>query len=99
LANPEGWAVYAEHLIRAFMPAEARLISLQFLLLREARAFLDSELQTGAITSEDAFRLWRGDVALTEAMARAELARLVESPEGALGIICGVIPAFKIVAS
>jgi Bacterial protein of unknown function (DUF885) len=80
LANPEGWAVYAEHLLRPFMPAEARLISLQFLLLREVRAFLDIELQTGAITSEDAFRVLGDDVALSEAMARAELARLVGSP-------------------
>lgn len=80
LANPEGWATYAEHLLRPFMPAEARLISLQFLLLREARAFLDVELQTGAITSEDAFRVLGDDVALSEAMARAELARLVERP-------------------
>jgi hypothetical protein len=80
LANPEGWAVYAEHLLRPFMPAEARLISLQFLLLREARAFLDIELQTGAITREDAFRVLEDDVALSEAMARVELARLVGSP-------------------
>jgi hypothetical protein len=80
LANPEGWATYAEHLLRPFMPAEARLISLQLLLLREARAFLDVELQTGAITSEDAFRVLGDDVALSEAMARAELARLVERP-------------------
>lgn len=80
LANPEGWALYAEHLLRRFMPAEARLISLQFLLLREARAFLDIELQTGAITSEDAFRVLRDDVAVSDAMARAELARLVEIP-------------------
>ena len=80
LANPEGWALYAEHLLRPFMPAEARLISLQFLLLREARAFLDIELQTGAITSEDALRVLRDDVAVSQAMARAELARLVESP-------------------
>jgi uncharacterized protein (DUF885 family) len=80
LANPEGWAVYAEHLLRPFMPAEARLISLQFLLLREARAFLDIELQTGVITSEEAFRVLGDDVALSEPMARAELARLVGSP-------------------
>ncbi len=80
LANPEGWAVYAEHLLRPFMPAEARLISLQFLMLREARAFLDIELQTGAIASEDALRVLRDDVALSEPMVRAELARLQGSP-------------------
>jgi len=80
LANPEGWAVYAEHLLRPFMPAEARLISLQFLLLRDARAFLDIELQTGVITSEDAFRVLRDDVAVSEAMATKELARFADSP-------------------
>jgi hypothetical protein len=80
LANPEGWAVYSEYLIRRFMPAEARLISLQFLLLREARAFLDIELQTGVITSEDAFRVLRDDVAVSEAMGRKELARFADSP-------------------
>jgi len=80
LANPEGWALYAEHLLRPFMPAEARLISLQFLLIRQARAFLDIELQTGTITNQDALRVLRDDVALSEPMARAELARFVESP-------------------
>jgi hypothetical protein len=80
LANPEGWALYAEHLLRPFMPAEGRLISLQFLLIRQARAFLDIELQTGTITTQDALRVLRDDVALSEPMARAELARFVESP-------------------
>lgn len=80
LANPEGWAVYSEYLMRPFMPAAARLISLQFLLLREARAFLDPELQAGTITTGDAYNLLKNDVVLSDAMTNAEVRRLNSNP-------------------
>jgi hypothetical protein len=80
LANPEGWALYAEHLIRPYMPPAARLISLQFLLIREARAFLDPELQAGKITIADAYNLLKNDVVLSDAFADSEVQRLTDSP-------------------
>src|SRR5262249_19924172 len=73
--NVEGWALYAEAISRPFMPPEGRLISLLFLLLREARAFLDPELQTGKISLEEARRILERDVSLSEAMVKQELDR------------------------
>ena len=47
--NVEGWGLYAEYITKPFMPLEGQLISLQFRLLRAARAYLDPELQAGKI--------------------------------------------------
>jgi uncharacterized protein (DUF885 family) len=80
LANPEGWAVYSEYVMRPLMPAAARLTSLQFLLLREARAFPDPQLQAGTITTVDAYDLLENDVVLSDAMADAEVQRLNSNP-------------------
>ena len=45
--NVEGWGLYSEYLIRPHMPLEGQLVSLDYRLLRAARAFLDPELQAG----------------------------------------------------
>jgi uncharacterized protein (DUF885 family) len=82
LANPEGWALYAEYLMRPYMPPDARLISLQFLLLREARAFLDADLQAGLITGADALSLLKDDVVLSDAFAVSEVRRLANAGSG-----------------
>ena len=82
LANPEGWALYAEYLMRPYMPPDARLISLQFLLLREARAFLDTDLQAGMITGADALSLLKDDVVLSDAFAMSEVQRLANAGSG-----------------
>jgi hypothetical protein len=82
LANPEGWALYAESLMRPYMPPDARLISLQFLLLRQARAFLDTELQAGLITSTDALNIFKNDVVLSDAFAASEVQRLANAGSG-----------------
>jgi hypothetical protein len=73
--NVEGWALYAEKISRPFMPPEGRFVSLQFLLLREARAFLDPELQLGKISIQDARKVLEGDVGLSTANATQELDR------------------------
>ena len=39
--NAEGWGLYAEYITLPYMPKEGQLISLQFRLLRAARAFID----------------------------------------------------------
>jgi hypothetical protein len=75
IVNAEGWAVYSEGMIRPYMPPEARLISLQWLLLREARAFLDPELQAGKISTAEAVNILKKDVMLSDALANSEVQR------------------------
>src|SRR5215813_1202697 len=75
-ANLEGWGLYAEVLLQPYMPAEGYLISLQTArLLRAARAFLEPELQMGKVTPEEALRILKEDVVLSNAMARQEVDR------------------------
>ena len=73
--NVEGWGLYSEYLIKPYMPLEGQLISLDFRLHRAARAFLDPELQSGKITTADAFRVLEQDVVLSHAMAEQEVER------------------------
>ena len=73
--NVEGWGLYSEAILKPFMPADGQLISLQARLQRAARAFLDPELQAGKITPEQANRILREDVCLSEAMANQEVER------------------------
>jgi uncharacterized protein (DUF885 family) len=73
--NVEGWGLYSEAILKPFLPLEGQLIGLQHRLMRAARAFLDPELQMGAITPEDARRILREDAVLSEAMANQEVER------------------------
>ncbi|MGK4004002.1 DUF885 domain-containing protein [Sorangium sp. So ce1036] len=74
-ANVEGWGLYAEAILLPFMPPEGQLVSLQFRLLRAARAFLDPELQAGKITPAAARALLTQDVALSAPFAQSEVER------------------------
>jgi len=73
--NVEGWGLYAEYIMRPFMPLDGQLISLQHRLMRAARAFLDPELHTGKITPNEALRVLLEDVLLSDAMATQEIER------------------------
>ena len=73
--NVEGWGLYAEHIVKPYMPREGQLISLQHRLLRAARAFSDPELQAGATTPDKVKQLLLEDVVLSEAMATQEVER------------------------
>ncbi len=73
--NVEGWGLYAEWMMLPHMPPDGQLVSLQFRLLRAARAFLDPELHLGRITPEEASRLLREDVVLSDAMTDQEVER------------------------
>jgi uncharacterized protein (DUF885 family) len=73
--NVEGWGLYAEYIVKPFMPREGQLISLQHRLLRAARAFSDPELQLGRTTPERVKQLLMDDVVLSEAMATQEVER------------------------
>lgn len=73
--NVEGWGLYSEYITRPFMPLEGQLVSLDYRLLRAARAFLDPELQSGKIQPEDAYRVLEQDVVQSHAMAKQEVER------------------------
>jgi hypothetical protein len=73
--NTEGWGLYSEYITLPFMPAEGQLISLDYRLLRAARAFLDPELQAGTITPEKALDILMKDVVSSHAFAKQEVER------------------------
>ena len=73
--NVEGWGLYSEYLIKPYMPLEGQLVSLDYRLLRAARAFLDPELQSGKITVADAYRVLQDDVVSSHAFAEEEVER------------------------
>jgi hypothetical protein len=73
--NVEGWGLYSESIILPYMPLEGQLVSLDYRLLRAARAFLDPELQAGKIRPADATRVLTQDVVQSDAFAREEVER------------------------
>jgi uncharacterized protein (DUF885 family) len=73
--NVEGWGLYSEFLIKPYMPLEGQLVSLDYRLLRAARAFLDPELQAGKISPADAYRVLEQDVVDSHAFAQEEVER------------------------
>ncbi|SEW42795.1 protein of unknown function [Chitinophaga sp. YR573] len=73
--NVEGWGLYSEYITRPYMPLEGQLVSLDYLLLRAARAFLDPELQAGKITQKDVIKVLTEDVVQSQAMAQQEMER------------------------
>ncbi len=88
--NVEGWGLYAEWMMLPYMPPEGQLISLQLRLLRAARAFLDPELHTGKVTPDDARRILRTDVVLSDAMTESEVERyMFRSPAQATSYFYG----------
>ena len=58
-----------------YMPDEAKLVSLDYRLLRAARAFLDPELQQGKVTPEGALQVLEKDVVCSPALATEEVER------------------------
>jgi uncharacterized protein (DUF885 family) len=73
--NAEGWGLYAEYIMQPYEPVEGQLLTLQLRLLRAARAFLDPELQSGAITEGQAYSVLEKDVMLSHAFAKEEVER------------------------
>jgi hypothetical protein len=73
--NVEGWALYAEEIVLPFMPLAAQLCSLQMRLHRAARAFLDPELQSGAITPAAAHAFLEREIVYSAPFARSEVER------------------------
>lgn len=73
--NVEGWGLYSESIVLPYMPLEGQLVSLDYRLLRAARAFLDPELQAGKVTPEQALKVLTNDVVASNAFAREEVER------------------------
>ena len=73
--NVEGWGLYSEWFMLPYMPDDGKLISLQFRLLRAARAFLDPELQEGKVTPDQAMQVLENDVVCSKAFATEEVER------------------------
>jgi uncharacterized protein (DUF885 family) len=73
--NVEGWGLYSEYIMRPYMPLDGQLISLDYRLMRAARAFLDPELQSGKIQTAEAFRVLEQDVVQSHAFAQEEVER------------------------
>jgi uncharacterized protein (DUF885 family) len=73
--NVEGWGLYAEAIVRPYLPLEGQMISLQYRLMRAARMFLDPMLNLGLITPEEAKSLIMNDIAIGESWAQNEVER------------------------
>ncbi len=73
--NVEGWGLYAEAIVRPFLPLEGQMISLQYRLMRAGRMFLDPMLNLGLITPEEAKSLIMNDMAIGESWAQNEVER------------------------
>jgi hypothetical protein len=73
--NAEGWGLYSEYIVRPYMPLEGQLVSLDYRLLRAARAFLDPELQAGKVTQQQALNILMTDVVQSKAFAQQEVDR------------------------
>lgn len=80
--NVEGWALYAEAEMLPYEPPAGQFTTLQFRLMRAARAFLDPMLNLGLISKERAHDVLRYDVGLSEAMTREELDRYTFNSPG-----------------
>lgn len=74
-ANVEGWALYAEALVKRFLPLEGQIGTLQMRMMREARAFLDPMLNLGQIEPAAAQAFLIKEVGLSEPMAKQEIDR------------------------
>jgi len=65
-ANVEGWALYAEAVMKEYLPLEGQLFTLQARMMRAARAFLDPMLNLGLIETEQALSFIMNDVVISE---------------------------------
>ena len=91
-ANVEGWALYSEALMMPYLPPEAQLVSLQWRLLRIARAFLDPMVNLGRITPAEAKRILMEDVVISEPFSQQEVDRYAfDSPGQATAYYYGYL--------
>jgi uncharacterized protein (DUF885 family) len=80
--NVEGWGLYSEWVMEPYEPVDGQLMTLQLRLLRDARAFLDPELQSGKVTQAEAYKVLEIDVMLSHAFAKEEVERFTYRSPG-----------------
>ncbi|CAM4363756.1 DUF885 domain-containing protein [Pedobacter westerhofensis] len=80
--NLEGWGLYAEYIVMPYMPLEGQLLSLNYRLLRAARAFMDPEIQAGKITPQQVLEVLTKDLVYSKAYAQQEVERYSLSAPG-----------------
>jgi uncharacterized protein (DUF885 family) len=68
--------------MQPYEPTEGQLMTLDLRLLRAARAFLDPELQSGAVTPERAYEVLEKDVVISHAFAQEEVERFTYRAPG-----------------
>jgi len=89
-ANVEGWALYAEAVLKKYLPPEGQIGALQMRMMREARAFLDPMLNLGMLEPDAAKRFLMDEVLLSEPMAKQEIDRYTfQSPGQATAYFYG----------
>jgi len=81
-ANIEGWALYAEAVMKQYLPIDGQIGALQMRMLRAARAYLDPMLNLGLIEPDAAKRVLTEEVMLSEAFAKSEIDRYTFNSPG-----------------
>ena len=74
-ANVEGWGLYAEALVKQYLPLNGQVGTLQLRLMREARAFLDPMVNLGLMEPAQAEAFLVKEVGLSAPMAKQEIDR------------------------
>ena len=89
-ANIEGWALYAEAVMKQYLPIDGQIGALQMRMLRAARAYLDPMLNLGLIEPDAAKRVLTEEVMLSGAFAQTEIDRYTfDSPGQATSYFYG----------
>jgi hypothetical protein len=90
--NVEGWALYMEEEMRPYLPIEGQFATMWSRLVRAGRAFLDPGLNLGNLTREEALRLLKAEIVLSDAMANSEVDRYTfRAPGQATSYFCGYL--------
>jgi len=91
MAMIEGWAVYAEELMRqdGYFTGTAAAASLISHAIRAVRVLVDLGLQTGTMTADEATALYVRETFMPEAWARAQIARHRRVPLQGLSYLAG----------
>lgn len=73
--NVEGWGLYAEDLVYPYLTKEEQFVTLQRRLWRQARMFLDPELNLGRIDGKRVMDVYMNELGFSKPFATSELNR------------------------
>jgi uncharacterized protein (DUF885 family) len=95
----EGWALYAERMMREqgfFTDKGAELCHLEARIFRAARIVVDTSLHSGEMTPDEAIDFMHRRTKLTEPVARAEVIRYCAWPTQAASYLTGALEIERI---